>query len=420
MVLHSDLFVPLADLRTEDQIVRDMYGAWISEMVANHSIDGLRIDTSLNVEPSFFTDFVNASGVFATGEVMYGDDSVVCQWAETIGSILNYPIYYPLVRAFQSTTGSINDLVETINSVKQNCPDPTAFGSFSENHDVPRFANYTEDLSLAKNIITYTIMADGIPIIYQGQEQHMNGNVSPYLNRAPLWDTGYDTSAPLYEHIATLNRFRKQLVSTCENYTTYMNEVIYEDLHNLVMRKGYNGSQVITVLTNDGEDQSYFVLPVGGHGYPAGTPMTEIMTCTNFTVNETGYINVEMMAGTPKVMYPTKLLYNSSLCNMPLEANEYTSTTVTTQISTTIQGTPTAVSTTEISPVPISATTTASSSQSSHTSAHSFHRVLGGSQALIPSMNFVVTAAAFATAVASGRPHHGHRHMHHAARQLLR
>ncbi|KAF2765530.1 putative alpha-amylase, partial [Teratosphaeria nubilosa] len=315
----GDDLVTLADLRTEDQEVQDIFGEWISQMVSNYSIDGLRIDTSINVNPSFFTDFVNASGVFAMGEVMQGDDSLACEWEATIGSILNYPIYYTLTRAFESSTGSINDLTLTIESVKQNCKDPTVLGSFSENHDVARFANATDDLALAKNIIAYTVMADGIPIIYQGQEQHMNGGISPYFNRAPLWTTGYDTEAPLYEYIATLNTFRQWAVRTSEDYTLYMNEVIYEDLHNLAMRKGFDGGQVITVLSNNGQDQVYYELAIDNHGYPAGIQMTEVLTCTNVTVNQTGFLNVGMMAGTPKILYPTDMLYNSSLCEMPDE-----------------------------------------------------------------------------------------------------
>ena len=109
-----------------------MFGEWIHQMVQNYSIDGLRIDTSINVEPEFFPAFVEASGVFATGEVMMGDDSVACEWENTIGSILNYPIYYTLIRAFQDTDGSVGDLVETMESNRKNCKDPTLLGSFSE------------------------------------------------------------------------------------------------------------------------------------------------------------------------------------------------------------------------------------------------------------------------------------------------
>lgn len=88
----GDWKVSLADLRTEDADVQAMFGDWIEQMVANYSIDGLRIDTSINVEPSFFPGFMDSAGVFAVGEVMQGDDSLACKWADAIGSILNVSI----------------------------------------------------------------------------------------------------------------------------------------------------------------------------------------------------------------------------------------------------------------------------------------------------------------------------------------
>lgn len=333
----GDTLVPLADLRTEDADVRQMYGQWISQMVFNYSIDGLRIDTAINVEPGFFPGFVDSSGVFATGETMSGSDSLVCQWAETIGSILNYPIYYPLTAAFENTTGSIGDLAASIESVKENCKDPNALGSFSENHDVPRFAEYTDDMSLAKNIITYTIMADGIPIIYQGQEQHMTGSTAPYTNRAPLWDAGYNTTAPLYRHIATLNRFRQHVLWASTNYTDYLTEVIYQDYHSLGLRKGFDGGQVITVLNNNGEDQPSFTLNVTDHGYASGVVLTEILACTNVTVNKHGDIILPMDDGQPRILYPASLMYNSSLCDAPA-LSPISTTSISRAISTTISG----------------------------------------------------------------------------------
>nr|POE74640.1 acid alpha-amylase [Quercus suber] len=311
----GDTVVPLADLRTEDDDVRQIYDHWISEMVTNYSIDGLRIDTAINVEPGFFPGFVDASGVFAMGEAWNEDSSVVCQWEKAIGSILNYPIFFALIEAFQNTTGSISGLAEQINAVKQNCNNPNAMGSFSENHDVPRFASYTNDMSLAKNVIAHTIMADGIPIIYQGQEQHMTGGISPYLNRAPLWNTGYDVTAPLYEYIATLNRFRRYVLDTSLNYTDYMAEVIYQDYHSIGFRKGFDGSQVIMLLNNNGDDQEDFELQILDHDFAADVVLTEVMTCSNVTVNETGYINLLMGAGLPKILYPAHLMPGSALCH---------------------------------------------------------------------------------------------------------
>ena len=359
----GDNIVPLVDLRTEDQIVQDMYGEWIAGMVQTYSIDGLRIDTSLNVQPSFFTNFVDAAGVFSTGEVMQGDSSVACQWAETIGSILNYPVYYPLIRAFGSSNGNINDLVTTIYATQANCPDPISLATFSENHDVPRFANITSDVARAKNVIAYTIMADGIPIIYQGQEQHESGGVSPYFNRAPLWLANYNTEAQLYKYIANLNQARQHIIVNSKTYTSWLTEVIYQDYHTFAMRKGANGSQVITVLTNNGENEDDWTLDLENHGFTSGTQVTDILTCTEMTVNSSGVLSIPMRSGLPKVIYPTQLLQNSSLCGIKsLDAASMTA--VITSYATSIHGQPTLLSTTMTETVPAAQTDLPSSSTS--------------------------------------------------------
>ena len=124
-------FVPLADLRTEDKIVQDMFGDWIQGMVANYSVDGLRIDAGVNVEPEFFTSFMKRAGVFATAEVYHTNDSVVSQWEGTVGSTLNYPVYWPLTAAFQNN-GDFGDLVDMIESERSSFKDVTSLGTFSE------------------------------------------------------------------------------------------------------------------------------------------------------------------------------------------------------------------------------------------------------------------------------------------------
>jgi alpha-amylase len=310
----GDDIVALADLRTEDEDVQDMLGAWIRGLVSNYSIDGLRIDTAVNVEPSFYPDFVKAADVFATGETMDGDNSFVCKWADTIGSVLNYPIYYPLIRAFSSTQGNINDLTMTVNTNSINCNDPTAFGLFTENHDVERFSSMTNDTALAKNLLTFNIMGDGIPIIYQGQEQHMAGMASPYTNRSPMWWSDYDEDAELYKHLATLIRLRQHVIANSEDYTKQTSTIIYQDYHSFAMRKGKEGSQVITLLTNNGAKSGNYKLDIRRHGYDEGTSMIEVLTCKTLKVDEDGTIVVPMNKGLPKVLVATDMLEGSGLC----------------------------------------------------------------------------------------------------------
>jgi alpha-amylase len=128
-----------------------------------------------NVEQLFFPDFNQASGVFNLGEVYNGAVGYTCPYQNYADSVMNYPIYFPLLRAFKSSGGDMAGLGEEMLTVKGEggckvCPpylyritriegkltgrqDPTVLGSFSENHDVPRFASYTSDMSVSQNLV---------------------------------------------------------------------------------------------------------------------------------------------------------------------------------------------------------------------------------------------------------------------------
>jgi alpha-amylase len=198
-------------------------------------VDGIRIDTVAEVGKDFWATYNKKAGVYAVGEVDNGDVTYACPYQTALDGILNYPTYFPLVRAFESSSGSISDLADMINSVKADCTDTNLLGSFSENHDNPRFASYTQDLALAKNVLTYTILADGIPIIYAGQEQHYDGAADP-ANREATWLSGYDTTSELYTWVAKMNKIRSFAIKSDDGYTTYNVNFLHKKKR---IRKGY-------------------------------------------------------------------------------------------------------------------------------------------------------------------------------------
>lgn len=79
--------------------------------------------------------------------------------------------------------------------------------------------SFTSDMSQAKSVIAYVFFADGIPIIYAGQEQHYAGGEDPY-NREALWLSGYSKDSELYKFISTANKIRKLAISKDPNYLT--------------------------------------------------------------------------------------------------------------------------------------------------------------------------------------------------------
>ena len=138
-------------------------------MLTQASLDGLRIDTVKHVDPSFWVPFVQSAGVFCTGEVLEGNTSYVAPFQELLPSVLGYPNYYDAISAMSATNGSMYSLYDKVSAVKTLFTDPTLLGSFSENADNPRFASLTEDMALAKNVLTFTFLTDGTSCIFPEQ-----------------------------------------------------------------------------------------------------------------------------------------------------------------------------------------------------------------------------------------------------------
>lgn len=85
----------LADLRTEDASVRNVWKKWIKHIVTKYKADGIRIDSLKHVEKDFYPGFMQAAGVFAVGEMLDGDSSNYPEWLQpnvSVDALLNYPM----------------------------------------------------------------------------------------------------------------------------------------------------------------------------------------------------------------------------------------------------------------------------------------------------------------------------------------
>ncbi|KAI1342546.1 glycoside hydrolase family 13 protein [Xylariaceae sp. FL0016] len=308
----GDNNVSLPDLKTEDAGIRDTWNAWITDLVKTYDIDGLRIDSAKHVEQDFWPDFEDAAGVYAVGEVFNGDPSIYPDWLNYLSGVMNYPVYYWATRAFESTSATMDELLNGINEMKGQMATNT-LGSFLENHDNPRFASLTSDLALAKNAIAFTMLMDGIPIVYQGQEQRFSGASDPN-NREALWTSGYDTSADLYGWIASLNQIRNHAIYVDgDTYLTYQAWPQEPDSHTIVLRK----ASVISVHTNIGASGSSYTVSLDSSytGYSASESLTEVMGCSTVTADASGGLSFTMGTAT-SVFYPTSKLTGSGICGL--------------------------------------------------------------------------------------------------------
>ncbi|KAK3382172.1 alpha-amylase-like protein [Lasiosphaeria ovina] len=303
--------VALADLDTDAPVVVDMMRTWVKGLVANYSIDGIRIDAAKHVDDAFLPAFVDAAGVFALGEVLTGVTEDMCRY-QTLGLLTgmpNYLEYYPLNTVFNGH--SMEDLNTARVGAQTGCNDTLVLGTFVENHDVPRFAASVSDMALAKNAMTYVMLNDGIPTVYQGQEQHFNGNGTPF-NREPLWKSGYNKSAPLYNLTSTLNKLRNTAIALNSSYANSLSDTLFVDVNHLCLRKGPDGSQIVFCINNQSSGGPTYNLSIGG--FTQGDSVVEVLTCMVSEADFSGNVTAYMGQGEPKVFVLRDALNKTGLC----------------------------------------------------------------------------------------------------------
>ncbi|GBE87192.1 Alpha-amylase A type-3 [Sparassis crispa] len=286
----GDTNLPLADLDTEDDtIVNSMY-SWIKTVVGNFTADGIRIDTVKHIRKDFWPQFA--------------------QSAEVIDSVLDYPAWFPLTSGFQSTSGNLSALAETVQAAQGSYKDGQfVTGSFLENHDQPRFQSLTQDQALVKNAMTWPFVQDGIPILYYGQEQGYTGGADP-ANREALWLSGYvEDNKPLLTHVKTLNAVRKMAAAANSSFLTTAAK-FSSTTSTLAVSK----PPLLTLLTNGG-NSSTPTWTVSDTGFKPNEQLVEVLSCSLLSADKKGGVSVHGSGGMPQVIMPRSALNQSgSVC----------------------------------------------------------------------------------------------------------
>jgi alpha-amylase len=269
-LVHGDFPGGLKDLDTSRCDVKrsmvDIFARWI-ELT---DIDGLRIDTVKHVEHEFWRFFAQnmrlrlaekgKTNFFMFGEAFDGKDDLIGSFTkqavpahpndqmlggdlarenmecpglapitgDTLDGVFYFSQYFQAMRdVFRDgqSTNRIQTLWDARPTNFGTAPHANATGlppvktlvSFLDNHDVPRFlyngsgvSQFQVDPKVAlKNALLFLLTEDGIPCIYYGTEQELDGGNDP-ANREDLWNTGYSTSPATFQWIKKLTDLRKQ------------------------------------------------------------------------------------------------------------------------------------------------------------------------------------------------------------------
>lgn len=205
-VILDGWFGDLADLNQEDPETAAYLLRWIKLMTQKYDIDGFRLDTALYIPKGFLEKFQEAAGVYMIGEVVTYNISMHRSFTPPLTGLLNFPVTTQLNRIF-SHSGSLVDLQQLL--MQQNdagYPDLNLLGNFVDNHDGERFLhNHSGDLSQLRNGLTWTMLYQGLPIIYYGTEQVDVSNQQD--ERTSMWPHYGVTD--LGQLLAKLNKLRK-------------------------------------------------------------------------------------------------------------------------------------------------------------------------------------------------------------------
>ena len=228
----------LPDLKQENDWVTKKLVDWIHDFVAKYKIDGIRIDTIMEVPKWFWDKFRPAAGVFQIGEAFYQKIGYVADYQRHLDSVFNYPLYYIINSAF--CNGSFRSLENYWFNQRTTFPAPEYTAVFVENHDNKRFLNVCPNQDKFTNAVVFSLLWEGVPVFYYGGEMYYNGGDDP-KNREPLWETGYKKSK-LYNILATVHKLRKK-------YSLWKQPIVqrYAETNFYAFTKGNN---VLACFTN--------------------------------------------------------------------------------------------------------------------------------------------------------------------------
>jgi alpha-amylase len=196
----------LPDLKQENDWVTQKLLEWIHDMVQKYNLDGIRIDTIMEVPKWFWDKFRVSAGVFQIGEAFDGNPGYVADYQNHLDSVFNYPLYYTIKSSF---CGSFRNLEGYLFNTRKVFPAPEYMATFVENHDNPRWLHDCGDRAKFTNAVIFSLVWEGIPVFYYAGEQYYAGGADPN-NREPLWDN-YNTKSTLYQLLGKANALRKKV-----------------------------------------------------------------------------------------------------------------------------------------------------------------------------------------------------------------
>lgn len=230
---------------------------------------------------------------------------------------MNYPLYTVANNTFvNSGEETMEELATAIFANRNDSIDSNLHGVFFENQDMPRIAATNGDQTIAENALAFTLLGDGIPIIYYGQERNLPGGNDPY-NRAATWlqQNGALTQVSLYDYAARLNKIRSWAIKQSSGYTTYGTYVLNWSGNQISVRKDV----IRTILTNAGQDQASDTYTTDGAEFAKGATVVDLISCKTYTADDEGDVTVNVGGGAVVALMEDSVAQGSGICDTEVD-----------------------------------------------------------------------------------------------------
>ncbi|CAK9088333.1 unnamed protein product [Durusdinium trenchii] len=217
-------FYDLGDLNQTHHFVSSELIKWGKYMKDTYHIDGFRLDTAPYVYKSFLSEFQDAVEIPILGEVTASNWSFFKSYSPgessaekpVLKGLLNFYLqnaattgfcgmpFFPGANLNLTRLGESMKVEYELNPGQVN--DLNLLGNFVDNHDMKRLAYFcSSTMPRMRNALAWTMLTQGIPIIYYGTE-HFFKETHP-----PMWNAGFSTTTPGYTFLQGLNNVRRIL-----------------------------------------------------------------------------------------------------------------------------------------------------------------------------------------------------------------
>ncbi|MBN7819550.1 alpha-amylase family glycosyl hydrolase [Bowmanella yangjiangensis] len=247
-------------------------------------IDGYRHDATLHMNPAFAKGFRDAIDSAPGGAVTHFGEFFIGKPDPKYGEYESFPdrtginnLDFEYFRTLTNVIGNGSQNMQDLASFYQYTDNDYAYENqtvtFIDNHDVPRFLRVNSDQRSLDVALALTLTSRGIPNIYYGTEQYVNGHDGSENGGRVFMqtDTSFSQTTRAYKIIQKLSALRQQNDALAYGQTS----ILYSSADVLVMSRKFYDKQVI-IAVNRSPYNSYTV-PTLSTSMAAGN-YTDVLT----------------------------------------------------------------------------------------------------------------------------------------------